>query len=60
MPLTRREFITLSAASVIPASAGWPQASGKPWYATMRRCGQINFNERDPLTMDVEDRKSVV
>lgn len=23
----------------------------KPRYATMRRCGQINFNERDPLSM---------
>ena len=56
MPLlttTRREFLSLSAASVIVASAGKLQAEGKPWYATMRRCGQINFNERDPLTMDV-------
>src|SRR2546423_917906 len=25
-----------------------------PWYSTMRRCGQINYNERDPLTMDAE------
>jgi hypothetical protein len=25
-----------------------------PWYARMRRCGQINFNERDPIDMDVE------
>src|SRR5262244_3833072 len=53
--LSRREFIVLSATSVIVASAGDLQAqqNGKPWYATMRRCGQINFNERDPLTMDV-------
>jgi hypothetical protein len=28
-------------------------APGRPWYATMRRCGQININERDPLDMDV-------
>jgi putative glycosyl hydrolase-like family 6 (GHL6) protein len=29
-------------------------ASSSPWYAVMRRCGQINYNERDPLTMDAE------
>lgn len=52
--LTRREFLAVSAASAIVASAGEPRAqeNGKPWYTTMRRCGQINFNERDPLTMD--------
>jgi hypothetical protein len=53
--ITRREFLAVSAASVIVASAGELQAqeNGKPWYEVMRRCGQINFNERDPLTMDV-------
>jgi Hypothetical glycosyl hydrolase 6 len=55
--LSRREFIALSAPAVIVASAGKLQAvawqdDGKPWYAVMRRCGQINFNERDPLKMD--------
>jgi hypothetical protein len=29
-------------------------SSSSPWYAVMRRCGQINYNERDPLTMDAE------
>jgi Hypothetical glycosyl hydrolase 6/Beta-galactosidase trimerisation domain len=56
--MTRREFIAVSGASVIVAQAGMPvaQASepGKPWYATMRRCGQLNLNERDPLTLDVD------
>src|SRR5215831_1088653 len=53
--LSRREFLAVSTASVIVASTGELQAqeNGKPWYAVMRRCGQINFNERDPLTMDV-------
>ncbi|MGH9404925.1 MAG: beta-galactosidase trimerization domain-containing protein [Terriglobia bacterium] len=54
--LTRREFIAVSAASLITAPAGEstpnPPDPEKPWYATMRRCGQINFNETDPLTMD--------
>ncbi len=54
MPLTRREFV--AAASAAPALLGAEQSAapaGKPWYATMRRCGQINFNERDPLNLDV-------
>jgi hypothetical protein len=53
--LSRREFLAVSTASVIVASTVELQAqeNGKPWYAVMRRCGQINFNERDPLTMDV-------
>jgi hypothetical protein len=56
--LSRREFIAISAPAVIVATSGKLQAGaaqddGKPWYAVMRRCGQINFNERDPLAMDV-------
>ncbi len=25
-----------------------------PWYATMRRCGQTNFNERDPIELNID------
>jgi hypothetical protein len=54
-PLSRREFLALSAAGAVLAPAGRVLgAEGAPWYATMRRCGQLNFNERDPLTLDVE------
>lgn len=56
--LTRREFMAVSAASVIVTRAGrsaaQTAASGNPWYATMRRCGQLNFNERDPLTLNAD------
>jgi Hypothetical glycosyl hydrolase 6 len=56
--MTRREFLAASATSVAIASTGKPEAraekGGLPWYLTMRRCGQINYNERDPLTMDAE------
>ncbi len=52
--LTRREFLSLSTTSVLLTSIGTLAAGDKPWYLTMRRCGQINFNERDPLTMDAD------
>src|SRR5213082_969135 len=57
--MDRREFLALSAAAGAAAQAGRPlpaaavPAPPPPWYATMRRCGQLNFNERDPLTLDV-------
>jgi len=44
------------AALPTPQSRGAAAKTGdtqKPWYAVMRRCGQINFNERDPIAMDV-------
>jgi Hypothetical glycosyl hydrolase 6 len=57
--MTRREFIAVSAASVMVTRAGksFAQTSeaGKPWYATMRRCGQLNFNERDPLALNAAE-----
>jgi hypothetical protein len=52
--LTRREFFTVSAGSLLVASMDAAALEEPPWYATMRRCGQINLNERDPLTMDVD------
>jgi hypothetical protein len=64
--MNRRSFLLLTAASVttspaeiplmLPDSTDIVQANtpSRSWYNTMRRCGQINFNERDPLTMDTE------
>lgn len=56
--VTRREFITastglaaLSSASDLPAT---PSESSKPWHASVRRCGQLNLNARDPLTLDAD------
>jgi hypothetical protein len=42
-----------SDASLITTQAAKIGNNQKPWYAVMRRCGQINFNERDPIAMDV-------
>jgi hypothetical protein len=59
--ITRRRFIASSTAAAMPllawrgvAGALWPGIPAEPWYARMRRCGQINVNEKDPLDMDVE------
>ena len=56
--INRRDFITAAAASSVVASAGGLGAQehslGKPWYSSLLRCGHLNFNEQDPLTMDVE------
>jgi hypothetical protein len=58
--MDRRSFIFMTAASVMtPPTKLLQMASSERenrsarWYETMRRCGQINYNERDPLTMDV-------
>jgi hypothetical protein len=58
MSISRRDFVAGSTVSLIglTSRSALPQAmiaDGDPWYATMRRCGQLNLNERDPLTLDV-------
>jgi hypothetical protein len=56
--MNRRDFIAASAVSLVVTSAGRlgaeESSQGKPWYSTMLRCGQININEQDPLTMDAD------
>ena len=54
--MTRRTFLAASSGSLVIAafgSRGTAAPADRPWYATMRRCGQLNLNERDPLTLDV-------
>jgi len=56
--MRRREFLALTTAFAAlggrVASAIPEAAPSSPWHARMRRCGQLNFNERDPLTLDVD------
>ncbi len=56
--LTRRDFLAVTGGALLATgaaarsqspSAGTPRA----WYDLMRRCGQLNLNERDPLTLEV-------
>ncbi len=55
MKISRRELIMLPGAAAAARLLGAQQndAARVPWYARMRRCGQINFNERDPLDLDI-------
>jgi len=57
--MNRRCFLALAAASVASESGKLlgtlianDVGNSAPWYASMHRCGQINYNERDPLTID--------
>ncbi len=54
--ITRRDAIAvISAMAVAPHLFGAEQQkSERPWYATMRRCGQTNFNERDPIELNID------
>jgi len=37
------------------AAFGNPAFAQGPWYQTMRRCGQVNFNERDPIELNIDE-----
>jgi len=52
---TRRQIL-LASSVALPGRllGGPPDQERTPWYQTMRRCGQINFNERDPLELKIE------
>ena len=53
--MNRRDFLITTSALLEPNLFGAPQsANGKPWYASMRRCGQTNFNERDPEVLNID------
>jgi len=67
MEIDRRQFLAMSGAVVkggVLASLGAPAllrgivdagaAAAPPWHQQIRRIGQVNFNERDPIDLDVE------
>jgi hypothetical protein len=56
MNLSRRDLIVLSGSAFGNAMlSGSPVDERVPWYQSMRRCGQINFNERDPIELNIDD-----
>jgi hypothetical protein len=65
MNIDRRKFIVLTTAAAVmpypivrgsdaPAPQAAKRASDAPWHQRLRRAGQLNFNERDPLELDVQ------
>lgn len=57
MNLTRRTFVTLVGTTALgfsSASARGAQGSAVAWHQRVRRVGQVNFSERDPLDANVE------
>lgn len=59
--LTRREALSVMCAAagaaltpnLLGAAEELSKATATPWYSTLRRCGAVQFNERDPLEMDI-------
>ncbi len=50
MDASRREFLLASAVLLESRLFG----AQTPWYQSMHRCGQINFNERDPEVLNIQ------
>jgi hypothetical protein len=67
MEINRRQFMAMSGAMVrgsilaglganalLGEIAGPSDLTGTAWHQRVRRVGQLNFNERDPVELDVE------
>lgn len=54
MPINRREFVVLPAVAGIAGSL-FAAPSGVPWQRKIRRVGQVNMTEHDPVSMNVEE-----
>jgi hypothetical protein len=52
MEINRREFIVLPGTPVAAMLPG--VMADAPWHQRIRRVGQVNFTERDPVEIDVE------
>jgi hypothetical protein len=64
MKIDRRQFLLLSSAAALggqllhaadstPPAAAAAVPSDLPWHQNLKRVGQVNMNERDPIELDV-------
>ena len=54
MEMNRREFMVLPAAAAIATSL-FSAVSDLPWQRKIRRVGQLNMTEHDPVTLNIEE-----
>jgi len=57
MDFSRREFLILPAAAALsglPVPEAAPAQATVPWARRIRRVGQLNMTEHDPVALDVE------
>jgi hypothetical protein len=52
MDLDRRQFITVAGAALTVPAIGEP---GEFWYQRLRRVGQINMTEADPVQLNIDE-----
>ena len=52
--MNRREFIVMPAAAAVAGSLAAADAE-VPWQRKIRRLGQLNMTEHDPVVLDVEE-----
>jgi hypothetical protein len=50
---TRRDFLSVAAATVVYAPASVKAATTQPWYRRTYRWGQTNITEKDPVRYDI-------
>src|ERR1700744_2483460 len=52
--MNRREFVSMPVAAVAAGSL-FPATTDIPWQRTIRRVGQLNMTEHDPVELNVEE-----
>jgi hypothetical protein len=56
--MNRRQFVSLPGAALagsVLVNAAAAETSQVPWHQRIRRMGQVNMTEHDPVSMDVEE-----
>ena len=56
MEINRRQFVALQGAAIVAAGTPFVAAAPtEPWHQRIRRVGQINMTEHDPVSLNVEE-----
>jgi hypothetical protein len=62
LEINRRDFVALSASAAAAVSVSnvtfaqtVPGKPGKPWHQNIRRAGQVNITEHDPVSLNIEE-----